>query len=176
MRYQNFENIMSAPRMNRYLIAAGNDTRKAMLLYRKNLQLSQELFIVISCFEVALRNAIDTHYKTILGNHWLRDAGVRGGIFDNRNCRGSKDAINGGVASLGGQYSPDKLLAEMRFGFWRYLFANHQYRMAGRNLLRIFPAKPRSTPSIQYNQTYISDIHELLKLIFLINKFFVYCI
>lgn len=30
-----------------------------MTLYRKNLQLSRELFTIISCFEIALRNAID---------------------------------------------------------------------------------------------------------------------
>ena len=45
--------------MKRYVQACGGDTRKAMTLYRYNLQLSQELFTIISCFEVALRNAIN---------------------------------------------------------------------------------------------------------------------
>jgi len=155
MRYNSFENIMSAPRLNRYLLASNGDTKKAMVLYRKNLQLSQELFTVISCFEIALRNAIDTHYKVTIGNSWLRNSARQGGIFDNRNCRSARVAINDSISLLGSSYTHDKLLAEMRFGFWRYLFANHQYRVAGRNLLRIFPSKPRSTPVIQYNQTYI---------------------
>ena len=58
MNYVNFEQIISVTRMNRYLTACGNNSRKAMTLYRKNLHLSQELFTVISCFEVALRNKI----------------------------------------------------------------------------------------------------------------------
>jgi hypothetical protein len=74
MRYSDFANVMTNARMNRYLIACGGDTRKAMTLYRKNLQLTQQLFTVISCFEVALRNAIDTTVTPSLGNDWLRDA------------------------------------------------------------------------------------------------------
>ena len=45
--------------MERYVTACGGDTRKAMTLYRYNLQVSQEMFTIVSCFEVALRNAID---------------------------------------------------------------------------------------------------------------------
>ena len=43
--------------MTRYVQACGGNTRKAMTLYRYNLQLSQELFTIISCFEIALRIA-----------------------------------------------------------------------------------------------------------------------
>jgi len=42
MRYTDFENIMTPARMGRYLTACGGNTRKAMTMYRKNLQLSQE--------------------------------------------------------------------------------------------------------------------------------------
>ena len=35
------------------------DTRRAMTLYRYNLRQSQEMFTIISCFEVVLRNRID---------------------------------------------------------------------------------------------------------------------
>ncbi|MCS6935728.1 MAG: hypothetical protein NZM35_11370 [Chitinophagales bacterium] len=40
--------------MSRYKTACGGNSKKAMTLYRKNLQLSQEIFTVISCFEIAL--------------------------------------------------------------------------------------------------------------------------
>jgi hypothetical protein len=59
MKYSEFADVMTNARMNRYLVVCGGDTRKAMTLYRKNLKLTQELFTVISCFEVALRNAIE---------------------------------------------------------------------------------------------------------------------
>jgi hypothetical protein len=47
------------------------------------------------------------------------------------------------------------LVADLGFGFWRYMFAQHQFNATGRILLRVFPAKPTSTPAIQYNHTFI---------------------
>ena len=74
MEYLEFERILSAKRMQRYKDAANGDTRKAMALYRYNLRLSQEMFTIVSCFEVALRNAIDGLLVTTLGENWLKDS------------------------------------------------------------------------------------------------------
>ena len=74
MRYKEFERIISAERMSRYVEACGGNTRKAMTLYRYNLQLSQEMFTIISCFEVALRNAINKELSSRLGAEWLKDS------------------------------------------------------------------------------------------------------
>lgn len=154
MKYSDFENIISSARMSRYLNACGGNTKKAMTLYRLNLRLSQEMLTVISCFEVALRNAINCHCLP-LGNDWLRDGAANGGIFSNSNCRLTTTNINDALRKLNQNYSHNKLVAELGFGFWRYMFASHQYTATGRNLLRIFPAKPTSTPAIQYNHTYV---------------------
>lgn len=155
MKYIDFENIITPLRMNRYLAACNGNTRLAMTLYRKNLKLSQELFTVISCFEIAIRNAIDKHYTITLGNNWLQNAAQTGGIFDNNNCRLTKYNINDAINSLNIGYTHNKLVAELGFGFWRYMFSNHQFRAAGQSLLQIFPTKPVSTPTSQYNANYI---------------------
>ena len=154
MRYCDFESIMTVARMNRYLLACGGNTRKAMTLYRKNLQLTQELFTVISCFEVALRNTIDRQAVAVLGADWLRDSAQPGGVFDTATCRLTRDNINEAISKLH-IYSHHKLVAELGFGFWRYMFAQYQYRNSGRIFLRVFPAKPASTPVLHYNNTYI---------------------
>lgn len=161
MKYNDFARIMTASRMNRYLLACGNNSRKAMTLYRKNLQLSQELFTVISCFEVALRNEIDRQCVPSLGNDWLRDGAAPGGIFDSAQCRLTKQNINEAITKLH-TYTHHKVVAELGFGFWRFMFASHQFNATGRILLRVFPSKPTSTPAIQYNHTYI--FNELAKL------------
>jgi len=155
MQFNDFQRIISRPRMQRYLNSCAGDTRKAMNLYRLNLKASQEVFTIISCFEIALRNAIDSHYLSIHGNDWLRDSQRPGGIFTVRRCRVSRGIISQAYTRISSNYSHSKLVAEMDFGFWRYLFAQPQYFAGGQNLLRIFPAKPTSTPSIQYNQTFI---------------------
>ena len=159
MNYTDFERIMSVTRMSRYLIACGNNSRKAMTLYRKNLRLSQELFTIICCFEVALRNGINRHYSSLYGNDWLRDSVSTGGIFDNSGCRRAKDVINNMLAKLSNNYTPSKLITEMDFGFWRYLFAQPQFNAGRQTLLRIFPSKPPSSQTIQYNHTFV--FHQL---------------
>ena len=155
MRYRDFEAIMSSDRLGRYLAAMGGVTRKAMQLYRLNLQASQGMFTIISFFEVALRNAIDKHYKVIQGNHWLRDSALAGGALNTTRCGKTPLMINNAVSELGTHYSHPKLITKMDFGFWRYLFARHQYTALGRTLLAIFPAKPRSTLVHHYDNTFV---------------------
>lgn len=156
MKYSEFETILSTARISRYLKSCDGSTKKAMTLYRQNLRISQELLTVISCFEIGLRNAINKHCLS-MGTDWLKDGALRGGggIFDNNNCRLTASNINDAVHKLGNNYSHNKLVAELGFGFWRYMFAQHQYTATGRTLLRIFPARPTTTPAIQYNHTYV---------------------
>ena len=117
--------------MSRYITACSNDTRKAMTLYRLNLKLSQELFTIISCFEIALRNSIDNHYSSVHGNDWLRDSVNPGGIFDNNRCRKTGQIITRTLRKLNHNYTHSKLVAEMDFGFWRYLFSQPQFHSGG---------------------------------------------
>lgn len=161
MKYTDFEQIMTPTRMNRYLLACSGNSRKAMTLYRKNLQLTQELFTVISCFEIALRNAIDKKCTTVFGNDWLKNGSSTGGIFDTSRCRLTKQNINEAIGKLH-VYGHNKLVAELGFGFWRFMFAQNQYNATNRILLQIFPLKPRSTATLQYNNTYI--FNQLAKL------------
>ncbi|GEC72177.1 Abi-like protein [Flavobacterium flevense] len=158
MKYIEFEDIMSSARMHRYLVATGNNSRKAMTLYRKNLQLSQEMFTVISCFEVALRNKINEQYVAQHGNDWLRDSIAAGGTFSTNRCVNTKKLIDKSLNKLI-VYTHPKLLATFDFGFWRYLYAQPQFFAGGQTLLKVFPSKPTSTPAIQYNQSYIN--HDL---------------
>ena len=154
MKYSAFQDVMSDIRLDRYLTASGNNSRKAMTLYRKNLKLCQELFTVISCFEIALRNRIDRHYISIHGNDWLRDSVRPDGIFSTVPTKQTHKIINTCLSRLT-TYNHSKLVAEMDFGFWRYLFASPQFKTAGQSLLKVFPNKPSSTPTLQYNHTYV---------------------
>lgn len=155
MKYKNFEKIISTTRMSRYLNACNGNKRKAMKLYRENLKLSQQLFTIISCFEIALRNSIDKELTHALGKDWLRDAVLPGGIFDNHSTERSKKTISKAYSGLSTSYTHFKLIAEMEFGIWKYMFSNPQFRATGQCLLNIFPHKPTSSASCQYNHSYI---------------------
>ena len=143
--------------MQRYKDAANGDTRKAMALYRYNLRLSQEMFTIVSCFEVALRNAIDSLLVPSLGENWLKDSVQANGIFTNGRMNETRKIIEKAYNRLDRQgiYSHSKLIAEMEFGVWKYMYSSLQYRATGQCLLRAFPNKPRSSAAAQYNNAYI---------------------
>lgn len=158
MRYNEFEDTISPERMQRYVLACGNDTRRAMTLYRYNLKLSQEMFTLISCFEVSLRNKINKEMVANFGNDWLRDFILPGGRFDSDpRVDGTRKIIKKAYEGLirSHNYSHTKLLAEMEFGVWKFMFNNVQYRIANRCLLNIFPNKPTSTAQHQYDNTFV---------------------
>lgn len=158
MKYNEFEETISPERMQRYVLACGNDTRRAMTLYRYNLKLSQEMFTLISCFEVSLRNKINKEMEANFGNDWLRDFILPGGRFDiDPRVDGTRKIIKKAYEGLirSHNYSHTKLLAEMEFGVWKFMFNNVQYRIANRCLLNIFPNKPTSTAQNQYDNTFV---------------------
>jgi hypothetical protein len=121
-----------------------------MTLYRLNLALSQELFTIESCFEITLRNKIDQHYTTTLGNDWLRDSVQPRGIFTDPHCGKTQTIVTMALGKVN-PYLHEKVVPELTFGFWRYLFATHQYRVGGQTLIAIFPNMPRSTPAFRYD-------------------------
>lgn len=158
MRYNEFEDTISPERMQRYVLACGNDTRRAMTLYRYNLKLTQEMFTLISCFEVSLRNKINKEMVANFGNDWLRDFILPGGRFGtDPRVDGTRKIIKKAYEGLirSHNYSHTKLLAEMEFGVWKFMFNNVQYRIANRCLLNIFPNKPTSTAQHQYDNTFV---------------------
>lgn len=157
MRFSDFEIVMSPKRMRRYLQACGGDKRKAQTLYRLNLRLSQEMFTVICCYEVALRNAIDRIMCAALGMDWLRDAIMPGGIFDSPQLASTNRILKKAYEELINmrKYSNSKMLSAMEFGVWKYMFSATQYRATGKRLLGAFPNKPKSSVLIQYNNQYI---------------------
>lgn len=151
--YPSLEQAISTPRLSRYLTACNNRKGKALSLYRLNIELSQEVFGVLSIFEVTLRNAINLHYgnqfQPITGNReWLvTQSGTGGFLMDPTlmNPRGryeSSALVQKAKNNLGALYTHDKLVGELMFGFWRYLFAPFQFAAGGNTLLRIFPNKP----------------------------------
>lgn len=166
MTYSGVEHILSKPRLTRYLIAGGGNKRLASILYKRNIRLSHELFGVIGYFEIALRNKIDQHYISTHGDNWIRASTT--GMFSNARCAITKEHIIKKIRGLAEKCTHDRMVAEMDFGFWRFMFATNQFTAGGSTLLKIFPHKPKSNKLIQYNHSYVFD--ELRKINGLRNR------
>ncbi|MFN0213358.1 MAG: hypothetical protein ACKVT2_03815 [Saprospiraceae bacterium] len=134
----------SKPRLDRYLKCQGfGQQKKALSLYQANLRLSVQLFAVMSIFEVILRNAIDQHYVNKFGKNWLKDEVAPGGFFLKKGCERSRDNLFKAIGVLGDECSNDQIVADMSFGFWRYLFNSKEFAAAGGTLLQIFVNRPK---------------------------------
>jgi hypothetical protein len=158
MQYEDFEKILSQARLSRFLKACNGDKQKALQLYRLNIELSQNFYAILSMFEVALRNAIDNHYSNHFNDkEWLKNQCLgKGFLNDNAFQTGrfkSKKKVDLAIRELGVRYTHDRVIASLSFGFWVNLFAPIQFRLAGQNLHKIFPIRPKGTlPKLIFNE------------------------
>jgi hypothetical protein len=133
MRYAEFEALVSLQRLNRYRIACNYNIRKTLCLYRANIRMSQAFLAVLGIFEVVLRNRIDAHYKAQFSEapDWFLTAMRPGGFLTQDGCQSSLNKITQACKGLGGSYSHDKLLSQLSFGFWKFMFAGGQFKAGG---------------------------------------------
>ena len=147
---------ISQPRYARYLTACGEHSR-ALELYKANIALSQQLYGIIGIFEIILRNSIDRHMAAKKGANWLEDAVDNGGYLDiSPRCEDSYHSVQEAIYKLGAQYTHDRLIAKLTFGFWTYQFAPKEFAASGSTLLEIFPKRPFGTKQKQIFQSLIT--------------------
>lgn len=144
MKFSKFETLISAQRLSRYKASCASNTRRTTRLYRANIRISQAFLATLSIFEVVLRNKIDLHYKNQFpaSPEWLLLSILPGGFLTQQGCQRTLDKINKAYTSLGASYTHDKLLAELSFGTWKFMFAGKQFQAGGNTLLNIFPNLP----------------------------------
>lgn len=163
---EKFIKIVSPARFHRFYNSTNQNEEKALELYKLNVRLSSEFHIIHSFFEIALRNAINLHYKEKYEiEDWIlqhNNVDYNEPIFLNSalqidNFKASND-INQVIADLNNKkitITNDKIVSNLSFSFWVYMFAEILYRLGGKTLLRIFPAKPIKRDNNILNQRQI---------------------
>lgn len=140
------ESWLSGPRLARYLGAANGDRARALQLYEWNAQLSAAFQRDLGHLEVALRNAYDDAASRWGGSgHWLLDGSAT--VFAPQMRRGSdvnakpRDQVAQAIRiARGPKATSDKVVAELSFGFWRYLSSSaHEKSLWVPYLHRAFP-------------------------------------
>lgn len=125
------EQWLSAPRFATYLGASGQDRRLALELYEWNTAVSAAVLHDLSHLEVALRNAYDAAivaHSPAGTAHWTSDVNryfppiikrVRDGSRYDINTRPREQITY--ARRTANSATPGKVIAELSFGFWRYL-------------------------------------------------------
>jgi hypothetical protein len=113
-------------------------TRKALRKYEYNTRLSEALYPVIQGFEVALRNSVHNRLCSDHGVDWFDTFALleseKAAIGDAKNT----------IANKPQPLTPDRIVAEMSFGFWVRLFsAEYAETLWGPSLSKLVPIKDR---------------------------------
>ncbi|MFK8102318.1 MAG: hypothetical protein AB8G15_07335 [Saprospiraceae bacterium] len=147
MKYHDLANLVSQPRLDRYLAACVNSKVKAQKLYKANLRVAQAFYPLLNLFEIILRNKI--HYR--LSAHFANPDWIvveRMGFMSDNSLRGSnfflKNQIEKAERKLrrrGSRITAGKVIAEQTFGFWTSLFDPHHYRLLRGSIINCFPNK-----------------------------------
>ena len=138
------EEWLSIGRFSTYLAAAGGSRTRALDLYEWNAELSAAFLHDLSHLEVGLRNACDRQVAaaTLPGDtHWTdpatlltlfpvlmrRDRSIGRARDVNKIARGNVERARLNATKVSNApLIPGKVVAELMFGFWTYLFADAQ--------------------------------------------------
>lgn len=133
--------MLSEPRFNTYMVAAGHDWNRAWELYLWNARLGEAFHLPIQTVEVALRNSICRVLTSIFGPEWGTDDKFTG-LLD---YPGRKDLEvvrqrlrNRKLPLVNGQ-----IVAGLSFGFWASLLQPRYNPLVWSSKLRVaFPTLP----------------------------------
>ncbi|MCZ2812025.1 hypothetical protein O2W15_11330 [Modestobacter sp. VKM Ac-2979] len=163
------ERWLSVPRFSVYLAAADSDRGRALALYEWNTQTSAALLHDLAHVEVGLRNA----YDRALADRWpgpphwtLAGETVFAPVYRTRGRRRvdinerPRENLRQAIGIAGGPAArPGKVVAELMFGFWRYLSsAAHEKALWVPALHRAFP---RGTDRASHVDGPVGRLHEL---------------
>lgn len=101
-------------RMGTYLTSADNDADRARALYLWDRELSVAFMADLAMLEVALRNAMNAQLVATWGPRWFSRVDV---ALDERSSRALAEAWRRSAPNR----SPDRMVAQCMFGFWRGL-------------------------------------------------------
>lgn len=114
--------VLSPERLAPYLRATGGDLTAAVRLYEWNLAVSGALYEALGILEVTLRNALSAqlaaHHGTLAGNWYDDPLGVLSDLAHDDIA-----AARRRVRKLHRPETPGRIIAELSFGFWKFLLA-----------------------------------------------------
>ena len=176
----------SSQRLEKYINLYNGDVTKVAAHFKANIALSESLYTSLSVFEVTLRNALSKELERMMGRKdWYS-------VFPSnpalKSLTSEVTVAIRHISQRGEMVSPDKIIAELTFGFWVTLL-NSEYELSLWKSLRLaFPHMPKkdrkrknvSSPcnalrklrnrvfhheSICWDLDYITDIHNRLVMV-----------
>ncbi len=157
--YELFEKYLSAPRIERYLLATKSNKQSCIYLYKSNLNVSKAFHPVIGLFEVILRNKINQTLSRYFNDpDWIINQ-QKGFMIDSSldyiNASGLKIETNRFIFNSvktseqkllkrNISINANRLIAEQSMSFWTELFEKKYYKILKGRPIKIFEKLPNN--------------------------------
>lgn len=131
--------VLSPERIRSYQRASEGDVGAAVQLHTWNTMISGAFYGPLQAVELALRNAVHECLSAVHGRRWFES----GRILARNELRRVEEAQSQ-VTRKQKKPTPDRVVAELSFGFWVALFAKRYDVLWNADLHRVFtPTPPR---------------------------------
>lgn len=157
MKFANFRNYFSSPRIGRYLTACANDPKRCLKLYKSNLKVAQTFHPLLGSLEVILRNGINDQLTSFFSDpDWIinqKTGFMIAPSLTHVNKRTNKTETNRFLLNsvkraekklikkrIG--VTSGRIISEQTFGFWTDIFENHHYKLLRGRPIKIFKNLP----------------------------------
>jgi len=133
------ENVLTAPRLSRYLAFCNGNRQRAIQLYEYNTRISEAMYGIIQPLEISFRNSVHRILARDLGRLDWYDSG----ILQTQELE-SVSAARNSLWRWKKAESPDRIVAELMFGFWvKLLNRSYEKSLWVAHLHKCFPSGPR---------------------------------
>ena len=129
--------VLSPQRFKSYQWAAGGDARAAVHLHTWNTMISGAFYGPLQAVEIALRNAVHGCLSAVHGQLWFQSSQILAW-----NERRRVDEAQSQMTRKRKRPTPDRIVAELSFGFWVALFAKRYDVLWNAELHRVFTPTP----------------------------------
>lgn len=158
------EQHFSPARVGRYRAARGGDATLASADYSRNMLLAEAMLPMLNVLEIGLRNAVHGRLKQLYRrDDWWEVWAVQP-EFD-KVTRVVADAKQK-LKQRRERATPDKILAELTFGFWCMLFNVKYQHLLWKDLRLAFPACPRDQRQRHTLSSALNRVRELRNRVF----------
>jgi hypothetical protein len=164
MNWNDLEKHFSTPRLKRYRTARGGDETRAAVDYTNNVLLAEAMFPMLNVVEIALRNAIHIRLSRLYGRPDWWEAWVNDPQFNWQNKEVSNAKAK--LTRRHEQQTPDKVLAELNFGFWSSLFNSQFQQVLWKDLRLVFARCPKQQRKRHNISAALNQIRDLRNRIF----------
>jgi hypothetical protein len=164
MNWNDLEKHFSAARLGRYRASCGGDENKAATAYVHNMLLAEAMVPMLNVLEIALKNSVHGRLSTLYGrvDWWEAWAGDQAFAWQTREVSSAKTKLQRRAETS----TPDKIVAELAFGFWSSLFNASFQIVLWKDLRLVFPRCPKHHRQRHTISSALNQIRDLRNRVF----------